>query len=177
MLFVHPVLWYTAARHAHVILTRAQGTRTPPHVVEGKLRLGPSRLGVWARRDGAALDLTRPEPRLRCSATYGLTAHPAMMFFAGAVLEDGAGSQQPDRRGGQEQRAVHTASVRRGRLGRVQRGRLQAPRVRAPQAVHARHTEAGPQVLHLFAVAHRRRLQGSVHVRTAVGVLHRLAGA
>lgn len=93
------------------------------------------------------------------------------------MLENGAGAQQPDRRGGQEQRAVHPASVRGGRRARrVRRGRLQTSRVRAPQAVHARHTEAGPEVLRLLAVAHHHRLQGPVHVRPAVGLLRRLAG-
>lgn len=92
------------------------------------------------------------------------------------MLEDGAGAQQPDRRGGQEQRAVHPTGVRGGRGRRLRRGRLQAPRVRAAQAVHARHTQAGPEVLRLFAVAHRHRLQGPVHFRPAVGVFHRPPG-
>jgi len=92
------------------------------------------------------------------------------------VLENGAGAQQPDRRGGQEQRAVHPPGVRGGRRGDVRRGRLQAPRVRAPQTFHARHTQAGPQVLRVLVVAHRRSLQGPIHVGPAVGVFRRPAG-
>lgn len=96
------------------------------------------------------------------------------MVFAGVVLENGASAQQPDRRGGPEQRAVHTPGVRGGRRRDVQRGRLQASRVRAPETFHARHTQAGQTVLHLLPVAHHRRLQGPVHVRSTVGVLRRL---
>lgn len=92
------------------------------------------------------------------------------------MLEDGAGAQQSDRRGGQEQRAVHPTGVRGGRGRSLQRGRLQAPRVRAAQTLDARHTQAGPQVLHLLAFAHRHRVQGPVHFRSAMGVLHRPPG-
>lgn len=96
--------------------------------------------------------------------------------FTGVVLENGAGAQQSDRRGGQEQRAIHPSGVRGGRGGRVRRGRLQAPRVRAPQTFHARHTQAGSQVLHMLVVAHHRRLQRPVHVGSTVGVFRRSTG-
>lgn len=97
-----------------------------------------------------------------------------MAIIAGVVLEDGAGAQQPNRRSSQEQRALHPPGFRGGRRRRVRRRRLQAPRVRAPEAFHAHHTQARQEVLHLFAVAHHRRVQGPVHVGSTMGVLCRL---
>lgn len=92
------------------------------------------------------------------------------------MLANGAGAQQPDRRGGQEQRTVHPPGVRGGRRRNVRRGRLQAPRVRAPKTVHAHHTQTGQEVLYMFTVAHHNRVQGSVHVGSALGILRRLTG-